>query len=413
MDAIILSIGTELTCGQTVDTNTAWLAAQLSDLGIVPLMHVTVSDDIEPIRREIARACAAADAVLLSGGLGPTEDDQTRQALAAVMGVGLVMDEASLGQIRAFFERRQRIMPEANAIQAMMPAGCHAIENTCGTAPGIRGRWDRAQIFVMPGVPREMKVMFERDVRPVLATASGGAALAQQVLWCCGAGESDIGEMIRDLMQRGANPTVGTTAQEAIIGVRVNAWGASPKEAQRMLAATTAEVRRRLGTLVFGEGAETLSTAVAKLLTARKLTIATAESCTGGLIAKRLTDVAGSSKYFLEGVTTYTNAAKVRLLNVDTELLASHGAVSKAVATAMAVNCRRIAGTDLAVSVTGVAGPTGGTAAKPVGLVYIGLTDAKGCVVTEHRLGERLTREEIRDRTAKVALNRLRLHLLG
>lgn len=430
MDAAILSIGNELTLGQTVDTNTAWLAQQLAAIGITIRLHVTIADELEPIRREIDRACDLVDVILITGGIGPTEDDLTRHALAAVLGVGLTRREACVQQIEAFFRSRGRPMPEANVIQAMLPEGTEAIENTCGTAPGIRARWKRASIFVMPGVPREMKVMYERSVLPHLRAHTGQSVILARTLYCFGAGESEIGERIRDLMQRGRNPTVGTTAQQAVIGVRIHSHGNTRAEAEQLLRATGEEVCHRLGTLVFGTDAparaeagqqdsqpgelagSTLQDAVARLLFARGLTIATAESCTGGLLAGRLTDVPGSSVYMVQGVITYSNEAKTRLLSVPPELIATHGAVSEPVASAMAVSCRLLAGTDLAVSITGIAGPSGGTPAKPVGLVYIGLADHAGCTVTEHRLGETLTREEVRDRTCKTALNRLRLYLL-
>ncbi len=412
MDAIIISIGSELTLGQTADTNAAWLAQRVAEIGVHTLMHVTVPDELEPIRREIDRACQRAEVVLISGGLGPTEDDLTRHALAAAMGVELELREAFIEKIRGFFARRGREMPEANVSQALFPAGSEPIDNTCGTAPGIRAEWKRAMVLAMPGVPREMQVMYEHDVLPALAVRAGTRVLLAKTIQCYGAGESDISGKIRDLMQRGRNPTVGTTAQQTIIGVRIHARGETRQEAQALLDETAADVRRRLGTLVFGEDDDTIWHAVARLLTEQRKTVSTAESCTGGLIAKSLTDIPGSSAYFLDGVVTYSNESKTRLLNVPAELIAKHGAVSRPVADAMAVNCRRLSSSDFALSVTGVAGPTGGTAAKPVGLVYVGLADAHGCDVTEYRMGDFLARAEIRDRTRKAALNRLRLRLL-
>jgi nicotinamide-nucleotide amidase len=412
MDAAVLSIGNELTLGQTVDTNSAWLSRRLAEIGIRVRLHATVADEIEPIRLELERACALADVVLVSGGLGPTADDLTRDALAALMGVTLERREEYVEQIRAFFNARGRVMPESNVVQAMFPVGSAPITNTCGTAPGIRARWGKALIFIMPGVPREMQVMYDRDVLPALAPLAGEGVILASTIYCYGAGESDIGERIRDLMARDRNPTVGTTAQQTVIGVRIHAHGRTRAEAQALLDRDRAEVRERLGVLVFGENDDRLATAVGALLTQHGHTISTAESCTGGLLAGRLTDIPGSSAYFLQGVVTYSNAAKAALLGVPAELIAGHGAVSKEVAEAMATGCRRMSGSDNAVSITGIAGPDGGTPEKPVGLVYIGLADADGCDVTEHRLGEALTRDEVRDRTTKVALNRLRLRLI-
>ncbi|MGB9626271.1 MAG: CinA family nicotinamide mononucleotide deamidase-related protein, partial [Phycisphaerae bacterium] len=346
---------------------------------------------------------------LVSGGIGPTADDLTRHALAAAMGVDLVLHPPSIERIREFFTRRGRVMPEANTVQAMFPAGTTPIENTCGTAPGIRAKLHRADVF---GVPREMREMFTRDVLPAIADRAGGAVLLARTIHTYGAGESDVGERIRDLMQRGRNPTVGTTAQQTIIGIRIHAFGATREEARRLLDADAAEVRRRLGDLVFGEEDETLAHAVARLLFERKQTVATAESCTGGLIAKSLTDIPGSSEYFRNGFVTYSNESKTRFIQVPEDLILRHGAVSGPVAAAMAENTRRISRTDYAISATGIAGPGGGSPAKPVGLVYFGLSDAGGCDVQERRFGSDMTREEIRDRACKFALNLLRLKLL-
>ncbi len=412
MQAVIISVGNELTLGQTVDTNSAWLSQQLAAIGVHVRMHATVADDVGPIRDLLDRAAREADIVLVTGGIGPTEDDMTRQALADAMDAPLTVHPPSLEHIRAFFARRGREMPEANRVQAMIPDGGSPIENTCGTAPGIHARLHRAEVFVMPGVPREMRVMFERSIRPRIADRSGGAVLLARTINTFGAGESEVGERIRDLMRRGRNPTVGTTAQQAVIGVRIHAFGTTRDEALRLLDADAAEIRRRLGNLVFGEDDDTLAHAVARLLAGSGRTVTTAESCTGGLVAKCLTDVPGSSAYFRNGWITYSNDAKTRFLNVRAELIRRHGAVSKAVAEAMAIGARRLGESDYAISVTGIAGPDGGTAEKPVGLVCFGLAHAGGCETHERRIGSDLARDEIRDRASKFALNLLRLKLL-
>ncbi len=413
MEAVLLSIGNELTLGETVDTNSAWLAQRLAEIGIGVLRHVTVADEIDPIRRQIEMAAADAEVVLITGGLGPTADDLTRDALAAAMGVELVLRPEWVERIRVFFTGRGRDMPEANAIQAAFPVGSDPIENTCGTAPGIRAPVGRSIVFAMPGVPGEMREMFERSVRPELASATGGAVLLATVLNCFGAGESDIGAKIADLMARGRNPTVGTTAKQGVIGVRIHSRGRSADEARELLERTEAEIRRRLRWMIYGRDSETLAEVVGRLLAAGGKTLATAESCTGGLIAKKLTDVSGSSKYFLDAAVTYANAAKTRMLGVPAHLITEHGAVSEPVARAMAEGCRKASGADYAVSITGIAGPEGGSTDKPIGLVYIGLADAAGCEVARHLIGQFLDRADIRERAASIALNRLRLRLLG
>jgi nicotinamide-nucleotide amidase len=254
--------------------------------------------------------------------------------------------------------------------------------------------------------------MFERSVQPALTAAGGRAVILHHTLHTFGAPEAEVGNKISDLMRPGRHPSVGTSAGDWVISIHVRAHAADPNEARRLLDTDLAEIRRRLGHIVFGEQDDTLAHAVARLLTNRGETVATAESCTGGLIAKRLTDVSGSSAYMVQGVVTYANEAKHRLLDIPMELIETHGAVSPQVADAMATNCRRISGTDYALSATGIAGPTGGTPAKPVGLVYIALAAADETVVKELRCGESVSRSAIRDRTTKSALNLLRLRLI-
>ncbi len=414
MNAHILAIGTELTLGQAVDTNSAWLAQQLAGIGIHTTRHVTVGDDLADITAEIRESAEAAELVLITGGLGPTPDDLTRDALAAAMGVELAFHAESFEQIAAYFRSRNRRMHERNRVQAMIPLGATPIENTRGTAPGLRARLGRANIFVMPGVPAEMKVMFERDLLPYLRERGGAVGvIVQRTLRSFGMAESEIGEKIADLMQRGRNPAVGTSAADLVITIRINADGPTAEAAKALAERDAAAVRERLGSYIFGEDDDRLETAVARLLIERRRTVSTAESCTGGLIAKRLTDIPGSSASFVQGFVTYANEAKTRLIGVPERLIAAHGAVSREVAGTMAEGCRRVSGTDYALAVTGIAGPTGGTPEKPVGLVYVALATPERTIVRELRVGENLSRWEIRDRAAKGAVNMLRLELVG
>ena len=409
MNAQIISIGTELAIGQTVDTNSAWLAQRLAEIGIQCTKHTTIADELAPIVEAIKQASTEANLLLISGGLGPTIDDLTRQALADAMDVPLVFHEASLRQVEAYFAARKRTMHPENRVQAMLPKGATPIENTNGTAPGMIAKLNRATIYVMPGVPREMQAMFLRDVLPKLPRDESGVIL-QHAIRTFGMPEAEAGEKIAALMKRGRNPTVGTSAADLIITIRINAQAATREAAQQLIDADAAEIRQLLGRSVFGEGEDSISDAVARLLISNKLTVSTAESCTGGLIAKRLTDVSGSSAYMKQAFVTYANEAKINLLQIPENLIREHGAVSAEVAHAMAANCRRISNTDYALSVTGIAGPTGGTPQKPVGLVFVGLAGPDGVVVRELRFGG--TREEIRDRAAKAAINMLRLTLM-
>lgn len=414
MNVVIISIGTELTTGQTVDTNATWLSARMTEIGATVVGRLTVGDDLGDIRRAILQALTQADTTILTGGLGPTPDDLTRFALAEAIDRPLEEHVGTLDAIRAIFNRMGRTMSPSNAVQALLPRGCEMIPNVHGTAPGISFQHEGKRLIALPGVPPEMMTMFKEKVRPMLGVLGGSVRISLGHLHCFGISESKVGELLADMMARDRNPQVGTTVAQAVISVRVRAMGSSEKEAQTLLRLDITEIRRRLGRAVFGEGEDTLESVVAGMLLSMGLTIATAESCTGGLLAKRLTDVPGSSAYFLCGYVTYANTAKTDLLEVSPQLLASHGAVSEPVAQSMASGCRMAAGSDIALSLTGIAGPAGGgSPAKPVGLVYAGMADEAGVEAMALRLGEHLPRGEIRERACSAALNLLRLRLLS
>lgn len=414
MKAEIISIGHELITGQSVDTNAAWLAAQLSAVGGAVTRHVTVGDDVATLCAVIRAALASADLVVMTGGLGPTADDLTREAVAAAIGEPLEENQDALQQITAFFTRWQRPMPDSNRVQARLPRGCRVVPNPRGTAPGIAFAADKRRLFALPGVPAEMKAMFRAAILPLVTAETAGSCTCTARLLCFGTSEARIGEAIADLMVRGRNPLIGTTASEGVISVRIHALGADPADAQQLIDADVATVRQRLGRIVFGADDDSLEAVVGRLLTERSRTVATAESCTGGLLAKRLTDVPGSSAYFLRGLVTYSNEAKTDLLGVPAALIESEGAVSDAVARAMATGCREMAGADYAIGITGIAGPAGGSPPeKPVGLVFVALAGLARVDSKRLLLGEHLTRAEIRDRSCKIALNLLRLELLG
>ncbi|MFB3891317.1 MAG: competence/damage-inducible protein A [Phycisphaerae bacterium] len=409
MNAIVLSIGTELTSGQTIDTNSAYLARQLAERGISTLEHITVADDQPEIADAIRRSAAKADLVIVSGGLGPTADDLTRQALADAMGTTLEMDDKCLAEITEFFRLRNRPMSPVNQVQAMVPRGATAIPNKVGTAPGLYARIGRCDVFITPGVPSEMEWMYKNAVEPRLPSLSG--VIVHRILHTFGAGESDVGAKIADLMKRGANPLVGTTVAAGLVSIRIIACAATVDEARRMTDGTVAAINERLGELVVGEGDMTMAQVVGELLRKRRQTLATAESCTGGLVGKLITDVSGSSDYYLGGVVSYSNRIKAGLLGVEEALLERHGAVSEPVARAMAEGCRKRLGSDWALAITGVAGPTGGTAEKPVGLVHIALAGPHGTEAIRSVFPG--TREIVRLRSALMALNLLRLRLRG
>ena len=412
MDACVISIGTELTTGQVVDTNAGWLAAELTRLGLQVVGHRTVADEPERIRVAITETMSACEIVVCTGGIGPTPDDLTRQALADATACPLEENAEALRQIEALFAGLQRPMGDLNRVQALIPRGASVIPNPGGTAPGIHIRHSGCELFSLPGVPSEMRVMFSQYVVPLIGDLAGGARSAIRRIHCFGIGEAQVGELLGELMVRGRNPAVGTSASEGVITIRVVARGSSESDAGYLAEQDSVAVRDRLGSGVFGSGTDSLESVVGRLLCAAGATASTAESCTGGLLAKRLTDVAGSSAYFGRGFVTYSDVSKSALLEVSPELIERCGAVSGEVAEAMALGCRRSAGSDFALAITGIAGPTGGhSPEKPVGLVYLALAGDGGVEVKRVLFGEHLSRADIRHRAVSVSLNMLRLRL--
>jgi nicotinamide-nucleotide amidase len=418
MNAITLSIGDELILGQTVDTNSAWLSEKLAALGCDVIAHIAVGDDQQAIVSAIVDAAHRCDLLLISGGLGPTKDDLTRQALARVLNQPLETNETWLRQMEKMFQRLGRTMAESNRAQALIPRGARMLSNTEGTAAGIDadlispGSSHPCRIFAMPGVPAEMRAMFQRAVAPELISAGGGRVIRSRTLHTFGMGESALGELLGDLMNRSRNPSVGTTVSMGGVSLRITSRESNLSEAEENLARTIAECRRVLGDLIYGSDEQTLPLVVAELLTqGGVLRVSTAESCTGGLLAKMLTDVPGSSLYFQRGWITYSDEAKSEMLGVSTDVISGRGAVSEEVVSAMADGARRKSGADFSLAISGIAGPDGGTPAKPVGTVCIGLAHPAGRVARTFKFpGDR---EMIRDRSAKMALTLLRYQLLG
>jgi nicotinamide-nucleotide amidase len=384
----------------------------LGAVGIAVHFHTTLSDDLAENVAAFRVASERADLVLMTGGLGPTQDDLTREALAQVAGVPLVEDAGSRVAIAEMFARRNRVMPERNRVQAFLPLGAEPLPNRVGTAPGVWMRLGRARVGCLPGVPSEMKIMFDEQVLPRLRQEGlAGRVVVHHKINLFGKGESDIEADALDLTARGRIPEVGITASEATISFRVSAEGADEDEARRLIEPTLALIRERFGPLIVGEGTEDVADAVFANLSLTGATLATAESCTGGLIAHMITAIAGVSPYYLGGVVSYANEAKVALLGVAPALLEAHGAVSPEVASAMAEGVRQRLGAGIGLSVTGVAGPSGGTPEKPVGLVYLGLATADRVQTRRLDLGPEQPREIIQRRSAKMALNWVRLTL--
>ena len=408
--ASILSIGNELLSGRTVDTNAVHIARRLRTIGVPVVRICGIADDEPAIRRALGLAMTEADIVVLTGGLGPTDDDLTRQAIAEFLGVDLVLHEELLGKLQQFFERRGVEMPARNASQAHVPQGAAAIENEVGTAPGIRAQIDGKLLFALPGVPREMEHMLEAAILPELRQFARGQAIVVRRLKCFGAGESRIAELIGKAMHRGRNPLVNCTTHAGIITLEIAATAAERGRAEDMAAGEERSLRASLGDLVYGTGDQTLAEVVGESLARMGKTIAVAESCTGGLLAKLITDIPGSSRYFICGWITYGNEAKSRELEVPPEMIDKYGAVSEQVAQAMAMGARRRARADYAIGITGIAGPGGGTEPKPVGLVYIAVGSQNGTDISRQIFA--FDRNSVRLRAAQTALNMLQLKMM-
>ena len=416
----ILAIGTELVSGAKTDTNSGWLARRLGDLGLTARFITLLGDDHADNLDAFRTAAARSDVVLTTGGLGPTQDDLTREIVAELRGVPLIEDRDSLEAIRGFFARLNRTMSPRNAVQALVPEDCRPIPNPVGTAPGI---WApprpndpqvRAAFVCLPGVPHEMKTMFDERVIPLLRDAfpqAFGSNVLTTRLNLFGRGESEIESQALDLTMRGRNPDVGITASDGLISFHIRSFGSTEAEARQRLEADRQEIQRRFADFLVGEGSEELPHAVARLLAERKVTLALAESCTGGMISTELTAIPGISAHYLGGLVTYANAAKTQLLGVPTSLLEIHGAVSEPVARAMAEGVRLRLGADLGLSVTGIAGPGGGSHEKPVGLVWFGLATSQGSIAHRSEIGPEKPRDIIRKRAVRIALDLVRRHL--
>ena len=412
MVAEILSVGTELLMGQIANTDAQYLSRRLSELGVTLYRHTTVGDNPSRVKQALAEALERADMVITTGGLGPTEDDLTKEMVGEFFGLPMELDEKSLEAVRTRMCRIGREMTENNNKQAYFPRGAIIMPNACGTAPGCIVEHGGKAVAVLPGPPREMKDMFERQLAPYLRRRSG-EHIESRFLRVFGVGESKTEVLLLDLFH-GENPTLALYCGAGEVTARISARVPLGTDAAPMIDPMEAEIRRRLGNAVYaayGPSEEVnLASTVLKMLMERGESIATAESCTGGMLISHLIDCPGASAAVHEGHVTYSNEAKMRVLGVRAETLQAHGAVSAECALEMAEGARRASGATWALSTTGVAGPDGGTPEKPVGLVYVGVAGPDGA--RAERLTLRGDRDWIRTLACQNALNLLRLRLL-
>jgi nicotinamide-nucleotide amidase len=410
LTAEIIAIGSELLAPDKTDTNSLWLTEKLNSIGIEVKLKTIVGDDDARLEEAIRDAVRRSKVVITTGGLGPTEDDITRKVAARALGRRLVLDEQVLEWIRGRFESFGRKMPERNSRQAMVIDGAQVLDNPNGSAPGLMLEHENAVMALLPGPPREMRPMFENYVLPKLAEKSGSLRVVRRVLKVAGLGESALDEMIAPIYLQYENPQTTILFNHSEVEVHLIANARTNQEADALLDRLTEQLEERLEKAIFSFAGETMEEIVALKLTVGRYTLAVAESCTGGLIAERLTSVPGSSKFFIEGVVAYANDAKTRTLDVEPMLLLEHGAVSAEVAEAMAIGVRERAGTDFGLSVTGIAGPDGGSEEKPVGLVFIALAD--DAHVENRKLMIPGDRHLVRWRASQAALDLLRRRLI-
>ena len=406
MKAEIIAVGTEILLGDILNTNAQYLSKELAQLGIEVYFQTVVGDNPQRLKDTLYQAFSRADLIITTGGLGPTEDDLTKETAAAYFGEELVLDARALGRIQKYFDRTGRVMTENNRKQAMVPKE-HGIVlyNDNGTAPGIIIEKNNKIIVMLPGPPKETVPMFENQVKPYLQTKQE-YTFVSVILRVASVGDSAMETLVKDIIDAQTNPTIAPYAKFGESILRITAKAKTEAEAKTLIVPIKAALRERLGSAVYAEGETNMQTVVAQLLLSKHLTIAVAESCTGGLLTSALVEYPGISEVLLEGCVTYSNQAKMQRLGVQAQTLETYTAVSAQTAAEMAEGIAKTSGADIGISTTGIAGPDGGTAEKPVGLVYIGLSIKGKTTVTEyHYTGKR---NQIRERATMYALDLLR-----
>lgn len=414
MTCELIFVGTELLLGDILNTNAQYLSKRLADLGIDVMFQHTVGDNEERLLQTLETALSKSDVVITTGGLGPTADDLTKEVCAKFFSLELVRDEESAKRIEAYFKSKNAPMAKINEKQALLPKGSIILKNDCGTAPGCIMEKGKKAIVVLPGPPREMKPMFENGVVPYLSRFTQDVIKSHSVR-TFSIGESAMAQKVSDLLSL-QNPTVAPYAKSGEALLRVTAKAKNEEEAEALIAPVIEKIKERLGDCVYAVDASSIEEATVALLKEKKLKVAAAESCTAGLVAKRITDIPGASQVFESGIVSYSNEIKHKILGVSSRVLEEHGAVSPECAAQMAYGAFKLSGADLAVSVTGIAGPQSDETGKPVGLVYIAVTDGKKVLIKELQTGHK-SAQDCRDYNRFVAssnaINALRLFALG
>jgi len=409
MKAEIISIGTEHLLGQIVDTNAPYIAQKLALLGIDVFRKTTVGDNQERIAKVLKESLERVDLIIITGGLGPTEDDLTKEAVSKVLGKKLKLDKEIFNKIEQRLAYFKKGIKKGAFKQALIPRGAKILNNRIGTAPGILLDKEGKKILILPGVPKEMIVMMDEEVIPYLSQIKDKECIVSRVLKVWGIGESQVEEKIADILKSQSNPTIALLVKREGVCIRITAKFSQDKIKEK-IKKTEDLLRNRLGDYIYGVDEETMEKVVGTLLKKKKLIISVAESCTGGLLSHLFTNIPGSSTYYQGGIISYSNDVKSSLLKVPYELIKEKGAVSAEVAKEMAKGVRKICVTDIGIGITGIAGPTGGTLQKPVGLVYIALSTPQGEISRKFLFSG--NREDVRWKASQTALDLLRRHLI-
>lgn len=401
MIAEIICVGNELLYGDTLNTNTQYLSQQLAIIGIEVTYQLVVGDNEPILLQALQLASQRSDVVIMSGGLGPTYDDMTKETLAKALGQDMVLDGPSLEAIKGYFERVGRVMSDSNNKQAYRPVDGVSLANNNGTAPGIYIYQGSTHYFCLPGPPSELKPMYQDQVKPKLLALTN-QKIASTIFSLAGIGESALANQIGHVMDHSDNPRIAPYVKTGTVNIRVTAMGPTNRACEAMLKSARDKLMPLISDYIYSEKGEDIETVLVNLLRKKHMTIATAESCTGGLVSGRIVNVSGASEVFMNGFITYSNEAKSNLLGVDPQLINTYGAVSEEVALAMAQGVRRVSGSSFGLGITGVAGPTGGTPEKPVGTVWIAVSGNDGNSVRRYQFNG--NRQKVRDISAQYAL---------